>query len=132
MSKIKKKIVYVLFLTVVSLLIFYLPAEGTTPEQERFKVRVKNFHARIIVNEDGSMTVHETIRILSQGATYVRGRRSKYENIQKELEIPEAIYRSVGVRIQGLYAYYRIMDLEMIEAMMDGEPLVYKGNLSRP
>ena len=119
------------FLITVLLFVSYLPAEGTTPEQEFFKLRVKNFHARIIVNEDSSMTVHETILILSNGATYIRGKLPESENIKKELMIPEPIYRSVGVRIQGLYAYYHIMDLEMIEAMMDGEPLEFYIKKSR-
>ncbi len=128
---VKKKIRYTPFLIAVLLFVLYLPADGSIPEQDRFKVRVKNFHARIIVNEDGSMTVHETMRILSDGATYVRGKHYKSESIRKELEIPETIYRSVGVRIQGLYAYYRIMDFEMIEVSMDGEPLEFYIEKSR-
>jgi hypothetical protein len=76
---------------------------------------VTNFHARILVKNDGSFTVHETMKIFTNGVTFG----------PKSPRLLTGMYRSISSRIQGKHAYYRRMGFEMISAEMDGDPIPY-------
>jgi hypothetical protein len=93
------------------------PSSGMSPptqETERF-IRVKNFNAQILVKNDGTFYVHETMNIFTNGVTFG----------QKNPRMLSGIYRSISSRIQGKHTYYRIMGFEMIGATMDGQPITY-------
>jgi len=92
------------------------PTAGTRRTEQNEKIiRVTNFHARILVKNDGTFSVHETMKILTNGVTFEQRKPSLHSNI----------YRSISSRIQGKHAYYRIMGFEMIGAAMDGQPIPY-------
>jgi len=78
-------------------------------------IDVTNFHARIFVNRDGTFSVHEIMKIFTNGITFG----------QRNSRMLSGIYRSISSRIQGKHAYYRIMGFEMIGATMDGQPITY-------
>lgn len=90
-------------------------ASHLSPNKTEKIIRVTNFHAQIIVNRDGSFTVHETMKIFTNGVTF--GKIKPY--------LLSGIHRSIGGRIQGKHAYYRIIGFEMIGARMDGQPISY-------
>lgn len=90
-------------------------APHPSPGEPEKIIRVTNFHARILVNRDGTFAVHETMRIFTNGITFG----------QKKPRMLSGIYRSISSRIQGKHAYYRIMGFEMIGATMDGQPIPY-------
>jgi hypothetical protein len=79
-------------------------------------IDVTNFHARILVKDDGAFTVHETMKIFTNGVTF---------GPRKNPRLLSGIYRSISNRIQGQHAYYRRMAFEMISAAMDGNPIPY-------
>jgi hypothetical protein len=85
------------------------------PATEKF-VDVTNFHTRILVKNDGTFTVHETMKIFTNGITF---------EPRKNTRMLSGIYRSISSRIQGKHAYYRRMAFEMIDARMDGNPISY-------
>lgn len=86
-----------------------------SPGETEKIISVTNFHARILVNRDGTFAVHETMRIFTNGVTFG----------QKTPRMLSGIYRSISSLIQGKHAYYRIMGFEMIGATMDGQPIPY-------
>lgn len=92
------------------------PPAGTrrTGQTEKI-IRVTNFHARILVKNDGTFSVHETMKIFTNGVSF--GPRNP--------RLLSGIYRSISSRIQGKHVYYRIMGFEMIGAAMDGQPIPY-------
>ncbi|HWR59019.1 MAG TPA: DUF2207 domain-containing protein, partial [Thermodesulfovibrionales bacterium] len=65
------------------------------------------------VQNDGTLRIKETIRILSAGGTVER--RKSYSL--------SGIYRAIGGRIQGKHAYYRLMGFEMKGATLDGKDI---------
>jgi hypothetical protein len=92
------------------------PAAGSRrTEQTEKTIDVTNFHARILVKNDGSFTVHESMKISTNGITFG----------PKSPRLISGIYRSISNRIQGKHAYYRRMGFEMISAAMDGYPIPY-------
>jgi hypothetical protein len=91
------------------------PASPVADEKTERIVAVQDFHAHILVQEDGAFRVHETMRIFTNGITF--GERKPH--------LLSGLYRSIGSRIQGRHAYYRIMGFEMIGATMDGQPIPY-------
>jgi hypothetical protein len=90
-------------------------APHPSPGRPEKIIRVTNFHARILVNRNGTFAVHERMRILTNGVTFE----------QRHPRLLSGIYRSISGRIQGKHAYYRIMGFEMIGATMDGQPIPY-------
>jgi len=92
------------------------PAAGSRRTEQTEKIiDVTNFHARILVKNDGSFTVHESMKISTNGITFG----------PKSPRLISGIYRSISNRIQGKHAYYRRMGFEMISAAMDGYPIPY-------
>lgn len=92
------------------------PASGSRRTERTEKIiDVTNFHARILVKNDGTFTVHETMKIFTNGVTFG----------PKSPRLITGIYRSISNRIQGKHAYYRRMGFEMISAAMDGNPITY-------
>ena len=92
------------------------PAAGSRRTERTEKIiDVTNFHARILVKNDGSFTVHETMKTFTNGVTFG----------PKSPRLLSGIYRSISNRIQGKHAYYRRMGFEMISAEMDGSPIPY-------
>ncbi len=79
-------------------------------------IDVTNFHARILVKDDGAFTVHETMQIFADGVTF---------GPRKNPRLISGLYRSISSRIQGQHAYYRRMAFRMISAAMDENPIPY-------
>ncbi|MDQ7788023.1 MAG: DUF2207 domain-containing protein [Thermodesulfovibrionales bacterium] len=92
------------------------PAGSRRTQQAEKIIDVTNFHARILVKNDGTFTVHETMQIFTNGITF---------EPRKNTRMLSGIYRSISSRIQGKHAYYRRMAFEMIDARMDGNPILY-------
>ena len=65
----------------------------------------------MFVQDDGTLRVKETIRIVAAGGTVER--RKSYSL--------SGLYRAIGGRIQGKHAYYRLMGFEMKGATLDGK-----------
>ena len=94
------------------------PSQSSEPSSTSvsgIKVRVTDFHARILVQKNGTLLVHETIKINTDGGTFE----------QKTGPLISGIYRTIGGRIQGKHAYYQLMGIEIIEASLDGKPIPY-------
>ncbi|OGW37227.1 MAG: hypothetical protein A2Y97_11705 [Nitrospirae bacterium RBG_13_39_12] len=100
---------------VALMLLIMLPDESQCAQKTEEIIRVTNFHARILVKDDGTFAVHETMRIFTNGVTFEHG---QYHTLS-------GIYRSISSRIQGRHAYYRIMGFEVTGATMDGQPIPY-------
>jgi|WetSurSiteA1Bulk_404760.scaffolds.fasta_scaffold01670_4 hypothetical protein len=90
------------------------PAKNRRAQQTEKIIDVTNFHARILVKNDGTFTVHETMKIFTNGVTF---------GPRKNTRMLSGIYRSISSRIQGKHAYYRRMAFEMFSAAMDGTPI---------
>lgn len=75
--------------------------------------RVTNFHAAISVQDKGTLNIKETLRINTAGGTVER--RKSYSL--------SGIYRTIGGRIQGRHAYYRLMGFKVKGAALDGKPI---------
>ena len=97
------------------LLSLLLPAVGSCGSTPDKTVRVTNFHARILVQENGTLLVHETMRISTEGVIFERSRSP----------FLSGIYRTLISRIQGIDAYYHLKDFEMLGATLDGQPIPY-------
>src|SRR4030042_4394151 len=85
------------------------------------KVRVTNFHANILVQDDGTLLVHETIGILTDSGTFEQG-----------WPLLSGIYRTISCRIQGRHAYHQLMGFQMIGATLDGHSIQYRVKRSGP
>jgi hypothetical protein len=104
----------------------YSPSDSYSAPQHRSGSRrtrqteniidVTNFHARILVKDDGAFTVHETMRIFTNGVTF---------GPRKNPRLISGLYRSISSRIQGQHAYYRRMAFRMISAAIDGTRIPY-------
>ena len=92
------------------------PSGSRRTRQTENIIDVTNFHARILVKDDGAFTVHETMQIFTNGVTF---------GPRKNPRLISGIYRSISSRIQGQHAYYRRMAFQMISAAMDGTPIPY-------
>jgi len=100
---------------VALMLVVITPSTGRCENKHDKNIRVTNFHSRILVRDNGSLLIHETMRIRTEGGTFERS-ASPYIS---------GIYRSITSRIQGGHAYYRIMDFKMISATLDGQQIPY-------
>lgn len=92
------------------------PGESRHSEQSEKIIDVTNFHARILVKDDGVFVVHETMKIFTNGV--------KLEP-RTNPHLLSGIYRSISGRIEGKHAYYKRMAFKMISAAMDGGPIPY-------
>ena len=76
--------------------------------------KILRFHSAIVVHEDASMTVRETIKVLSAGQ-----------------EIKRGIYRDFPTRYQDHYGNRYHVGFEVLEVLRDGKPEEYHfGDLS--
>ncbi len=92
------------------------PSGSRRTRQTEDIIDVTNFHARILVKDDGAFTVNETMQIFTNGVTF---------GPRKNPRLISGLYRSISSRIQGQHAYYRRMAFRMISAAIDGNPIPY-------
>lgn len=90
-----------------------LPCGSGSAAGTEQSVRVSNFHARVFVGSNGTIRVKETMRIITEGGTFTRGRGP----------LLSGIYRTIGGRVQGRHAYYHLKGLKVAGATLDNAPI---------
>lgn len=100
----KKQLFYHLFAIVVTGISTFFPAVSDCNTSEEILL----FHSRIIIHEDSSLTVRETIEVRATGK-----------------EIKRGIYRDFPTRYKDGFGNQYVVDFNVIEVLRDGKPEGY-------